>query len=64
MESPRGELGCFLVSDGSPRPWRAHFRTPSFIHLSALPAMSEGYMIADLVGIIGSIDIVLGDSDR
>ena len=64
VESPRGELGCFLVSDGSPRPWRAHFRTPSFIHLSALPAMSKGYMIADLVGIIGSVDIVLGDSDR
>ncbi|WP_119073089.1 NADH dehydrogenase (quinone) subunit D [Aggregatilinea lenta] len=64
VESPRGELGCFLVSDGSPRPWRAHFRTPSFIHLSALPAMSQGYMIADLVGIIGSVDIVLGDSDR
>lgn len=64
VESPRGELGCFLVSDGSPRPWRAHFRTPSFLHLSALPAMSKGYMIADLVGIIGSVDIVLGDSDR
>lgn len=64
VESPRGELGCFLVSDGSPRPWRVHFRTPSFIHLSALPHMSVGYMVADLVGIIGTIDIVLGDSDR
>jgi NADH-quinone oxidoreductase subunit D len=64
VESPRGELGCYLVSDGSPRPWRVHFRTPSFVHLSALAHMSEGYMIADLVGIIGSIDIVLGDCDR
>jgi NADH-quinone oxidoreductase subunit D len=64
VESPRGELGCFLVSDGSPKPWRVHFRTPSFIHLSALPYMSKGYLIADLVGIVGSIDIVLGDCDR
>ncbi len=64
VESPRGELGCFLASDGSPRPWRVHFRTPSFVHLSALPHMANGHMIADLVGIVGSIDIVLGDCDR
>jgi NADH-quinone oxidoreductase subunit D len=64
VESPRGEVGCYLVSDGSPKPWRVHFRTPSFIHLSALPHMSKGYLIADIVGIIGSIDIVLGDCDR
>jgi len=64
VESPRGELGCFLVSDGSPKPWRVHFRTPSFVHLSALPVMTKGYLIADVVGIIGSIDIVLGDCDR
>lgn len=64
VESPRGELGCFLVSDGSPRPWRVHLRTPSFIHLSALPHMSKDHLIADLVGIVGSIDIVLGDCDR
>jgi len=64
VESPRGEVGCYLVSDGGTKPWRVHFRTPSFIHLSALPHMSKGYLIADLVGIIGSIDIVLGDCDR
>jgi NADH-quinone oxidoreductase subunit D len=64
VESPRGELGCFLASDGSPNPWRVHFRTPSFVHLSALPHMAKGYLIADLVGIIGTIDIVLGDCDR
>jgi NADH-quinone oxidoreductase subunit D len=64
VESPRGELGCYLVSDGGTKPWRVHFRTPSFIHLSALPHMSKGYLIADLVGIIGSVDIVLGDCDR
>jgi NADH-quinone oxidoreductase subunit D len=64
VESPRGELGCFLAGDGSPKPWRVHFRTPSFVHLSALPHMAKGYLIADLVGIIGTIDIVLGDCDR
>lgn len=64
VESPRGELGCYLVSDGSPRPWRVHFRTPSFIHLGALPHIAKGHLIADLVAIIGTIDIVLGDADR
>ncbi|NLX08926.1 MAG: NADH-quinone oxidoreductase subunit D [Chloroflexi bacterium] len=64
VESPRGELGCFLASDGTPKPWRVHFRTPSFVQLSALPKLSDGHLIADLVGIIGSIDIVLGDCDR
>ncbi len=64
IESPRGELGCFLVSDGGPKPWRVHFRTPSFVHLSALPHFAKDHLIADLVGIIGSIDIVLGDCDR
>jgi NADH-quinone oxidoreductase subunit D len=64
IESPRGELGCFLVSDGSTTPWRVHFRAPSFVHLSVLPHMAKGYLIADLVGIIGTIDIVLGDCDR
>ncbi len=64
VESPRGELGCYLVSDGSPNPYRVHFRAPSFVHISAMNPMSQGHMIADLVGIIGSIDIVLGDCDR
>ncbi|MBN1201130.1 MAG: NADH-quinone oxidoreductase subunit D [Anaerolineae bacterium] len=64
IEGPRGELGCFLVSDGSPRPWRVHFRTPSFAHLSVLPHMAKDHLIADLVAIIGSIDVGLGDCDR
>lgn len=63
-ESPRGELGCYMESDGSPRPYRVHMVTPSFVNLQALPLMSRGLYIADLVSIIGSIDIVLGDADR
>ncbi len=63
-ESPRGELGCYLVGDGGPKPRRVHFRTPSFLNLQALPYLSEGYLVADLIAAIGSIDIVLGDIDR
>jgi NADH-quinone oxidoreductase subunit D len=64
IESPRGELGVFLESDGGPKPYRIHYRTPSFINLQAMPVLSKGHFVADLVGIIGSIDIVLGDADR
>jgi NADH-quinone oxidoreductase subunit D len=64
VESPRGEIGCYLHGTGGNQPRRVHFKTPSFMHVSALPIMSEGHMIADLVGIIGSVDIVLGDCDR
>jgi NADH-quinone oxidoreductase subunit D len=65
IESPRGELGCYLSSDGGNRPHRVHFRTPSFVHImGAIPKMSEDAMLADLIGIIGSVDVVLGDCDR
>ncbi|HET7010782.1 MAG TPA: NADH dehydrogenase (quinone) subunit D [Anaerolineales bacterium] len=63
-ESPRGELACYLESNGGPRPHRAYFRTPSFANLQALPILARGHLVADLVGIIGSLDIVLGDVDR
>ena len=64
VESPRGELGCFVASDGSPKPLRVHFRGPSFVNLQALPYMVKGALIADTVASIGTIDIVLGEVDR
>jgi NADH-quinone oxidoreductase subunit D len=64
VESPRGELGVYLESDGGPKPYRVHWRTPSFDNLQAMPLMTKGVFVADLVAIIGSIDIVLGDVDR
>jgi NADH-quinone oxidoreductase subunit D len=64
IESPRGELGFYLVSDGSPKPFRCHVRAPSFANLQVLPKMIEGRLIADVVACIGTIDIVLGEVDR
>jgi NADH-quinone oxidoreductase subunit D len=64
IESPKGELGYYIVSDGSPKPYRVRVRPPCFLNLSALNKMAEGHMIADMVAIIGSIDIVLGEIDR
>ena len=64
VESPRGELGVFLEGDGGPKPYRVYWRTPSFDNLQSLPQLSKGHLVADLVAIIGSVDIVLGDVDR
>jgi len=64
VESGRGELGCYVVSDGSNKPWRCHFRAPSFITLQAVPHMSKGNLIADLVASLASLDPVLGEVDR
>jgi NADH-quinone oxidoreductase subunit D len=64
IEASKGELGVYMKSNGGPKPERVHFRGPSFVNLSALPVMSEGEMVADVVAIIGSLDIVLGEIDR
>jgi len=64
VESPRGELGVYLEGDGGPKPLRIHMRTPSFDNLSVIPEITKGHLVADLVAILASIDIVLGDIDR
>lgn len=64
VESPRGELATYIVSDGSPKPYRVHFRAPSFVNLQSLPHMAKGRLMADLVALIASMDPVLGEVDR
>jgi NADH-quinone oxidoreductase subunit D/NADH-quinone oxidoreductase subunit C/D len=64
VENPKGELGYYVISNGKPNPWRYHIRAPSFINLTAMAKMCVGQKIADVVAILGSIDIVLGETDR
>ena len=64
VEGPRGEHGCYIVSDGTNRPWRVKMRPPSFMAIQALPALVTGGLIADVVAVIGSNDVVMGDCDR
>jgi NADH-quinone oxidoreductase subunit D len=64
IEAPKGELGYYIVSDGSSKPYRMRIRPPSFVNLQALEQMSVGAMIADLVAVIGTLDVVLGEIDR
>ncbi|HKH73427.1 MAG TPA: NADH dehydrogenase (quinone) subunit D [Vicinamibacterales bacterium] len=64
VEGPRGEHGCYIVSDGSNRPWRVKMRAPSFMAIQALPSIVKGGLIADVVAVIGSNDVVMGDCDR
>jgi NADH-quinone oxidoreductase subunit D len=63
-ESPRGEIGFYIVSDGSPKPYRYKVRSPAYVNLSALPEMLKGCLVADCVAVLGSVDIVLGEVDR
>ena len=64
IEAPKGELGFYFVSDGTPRPWRMKVRAPSFVNLQTLPTMVEGHLVADVIAAIGSLDIVLGEIHR
>jgi NADH-quinone oxidoreductase subunit D len=64
VESPRGELGYYVVSDGTTHPYRVHMRTPSFGNLQCTPTLIMGALIADVIASIGSMDFVLGDTDR
>jgi len=64
VEGPRGEHGCYVVSDGGNRPWRVKMRAPSLLSIQALPKLVIGGLIADVIAVIGSIDVVMGDSDR
>jgi NADH-quinone oxidoreductase subunit D len=64
IEAPKGEFGVYLISDGTNKPYRCHIKAPGFLHLQGLNFMSRGYMIADIVTIIGTQDIVFGEIDR
>jgi NADH-quinone oxidoreductase subunit D len=64
IEGPKGEIGFFIVGDGTPNPYRCHVRPPSFINLQVLPELTRDHLLADLVALIGTTDIVLGEVDR
>jgi NADH-quinone oxidoreductase subunit D len=64
VESPRGELGCYVVSDGGPKPWRVKFRAPSFVALEATATCMRDALVADLIAVVGSLDSVMGEVDR
>ena len=64
IESPRGELGCYVCSDGGPRPWRVKFRAPSFVALQATATCMSDALIADMIAVVGSLDTVMGEVDR
>ena len=64
VESPRGELGCYIVSDGGPKPYRMHIRGPSFTNLQVLPHMLKNSLVADAVAVISTVDPIMGEVDR
>ena len=64
VEAPKGEFGCYIISDGANKPYRLKVRAPGFAHLAAMDEMAKGHMLADVVAIIGTMDIVFGEIDR
>ena len=64
VEAPKGEFGCYLVSDGANKPFRVHLRAPGFAHLSSIDSIVRGHMLADVVAMIGTYDLVFGEVDR
>ena len=64
VEAPKGEFGCYLVSDGANKPFRVHLRAPGFAHLSSMDEIVKGHMLADVVAMIGTYDVVFGEIDR
>jgi NADH-quinone oxidoreductase subunit D len=64
VEAPKGEFGCYLVSDGANKPYRVKLRAPGFVHMAAMDEMVRGHMLADVVAVIGTMDIVFGEVDR
>lgn len=64
IESPRGEMGCYIISDGGPKPYRLKWRAPAFVNLESLALMAKGHLFADLIAILSSVDIVLAEVDR
>jgi len=64
VEGPKGEFGVYLVSDGTNKPYRCKIKSPDFVHLSGLDFMSKGHMLADVVALIGTLDVVFGSVDR
>jgi NADH-quinone oxidoreductase subunit D len=64
IESPRGELGCYIVSDGGPKPYRIHVRAPSFVNVQAIPLLMRGGLVSDTITVISTVDPVMGEVDR
>ena len=64
IEHPKGEFGCYIVSDGANKPYRLKIRAPGFAHMSAMDELTKGHMLADVVTVIGTMDIVFGEVDR
>jgi len=64
VEAPKGEFGCYIISDRGNKPYRLKIRAPGFVHLGAMDEMVKGHMLADVVAVIGTMDIVFGEVDR